>query len=67
MKEQYLYLLILLAGIFCLIASFKDWDFFFENRKSKLIIKLLGRSKARVFYGVLGSLVIISSIFLLVQ
>ena len=49
MKEQYLYLLLLLAGVFCLIASFKDWDFFFENRKSKLIIKLLGEVRQEFF------------------
>lgn len=67
MKEQYLFILIIVAGIFSLVASLKDWDFFFENRKSKLIVKLLGRSKARIFYGILGALMIIASLILLMK
>lgn len=42
------------AGIFTLGSSFMDWDFFMNNRKARIFVKLFGRNGARVFYSLLG-------------
>lgn len=42
------------AGLFSILASIFNWNFFFENRRAQLFMKLFGRTGARVFYGVLG-------------
>tara|TARA_R110002050_G_scaffold204327_2_gene339711 strand:- start:17608 stop:17820 length:213 start_codon:yes stop_codon:yes gene_type:complete len=42
------------GGAFAIIASIFNWDFFFENRKAQLFLKLFGRNGARIFYSALG-------------
>lgn len=42
------------AGAFAIMASIFNWDFFFENRKAQLFLKLFGRNGARIFYSGLG-------------
>ncbi len=41
-------------GVFAIVASIFNWNFFFENRKAWLILKLFGRNGARIFYSSLG-------------
>jgi hypothetical protein len=47
---------LLLAGVFCAFCAFKDYDWFMNNRKAWLIVKIFGRRIARAFYIVLGLL-----------
>ncbi len=47
------------SGLFSLIASIKDWDFFFRSLKTKWIANIIGRNGARAFYGILGFVLII--------
>jgi len=42
------------AGSFSIAASIFNWDFFFESRKAKYVLKFFGRQGARIFYIVLG-------------
>lgn len=64
---EWLYVVIFcLAGIFSLTASVKNWDFFFNNRKARPFVKILGRNGARIFYGVLGAFFIVIGIIFLV-
>jgi small neutral amino acid transporter SnatA (MarC family) len=42
------------GGVFAILASIFDWDFFFENRKAKFFMKILGRKGSRIFYFLLG-------------
>jgi small neutral amino acid transporter SnatA (MarC family) len=42
------------AGVFSVLASILNWDFFFESRKAQTFIKLFGRNGARIFYIILG-------------
>ena len=44
-------------GTFSILASIFNWDFFFENKKAKYMVKLLGRNGARIFYSLVGLLV----------
>lgn len=59
--------LIFFSGLFSLVASCKDWDFFFENRKAYLAVKILKRKGARIFYGVLGIVLMFSALGLFFQ
>ncbi len=49
------WLLLILAGLFSMCGAGFDWDWFMENRKARMMSELLGdRSRARVFYLILG-------------
>lgn len=60
-------IIILLSGLFCIVASFKDWDFFFESRKAKWVVKIFKRKGARIFYGIMGLVLMIASVGLFIQ
>lgn len=44
------------AGAFAILASIFNWNFFFENKKAKLFMKIFGRNGSRIFYSILGLL-----------
>ena len=46
------------VGLFSLIASILDWNFFFESKKAEFLLKIFGRKGARLFYGLLGCFLI---------
>lgn len=47
-------LLGIVGGLYCIIASIKNWDFFFESRRGAIFVKILTRKGARIFYFILG-------------
>ena len=47
-------LFIAAIGMYAFAAAASDWDFFMEHPKASLFVNVLGRQKARVFYGALG-------------
>lgn len=53
MKEP-LGLFFIFAGLFAIAGSLLDWDWFMNNRKAKIFVKLFGRNGARIFYCLLG-------------
>jgi small neutral amino acid transporter SnatA (MarC family) len=42
------------AGLFCIVASAFNWEFFFQNKRAQFFVKLFGRTGARIFYALLG-------------
>ncbi|MDR0657886.1 MAG: immunity 17 family protein [Mediterranea sp.] len=42
------------TGIIALLASLLDWDWFFKAQNTQFIMRNVGRSWARLFYGILG-------------
>lgn len=52
--ETFAYILFVLAGIFSVLASVKNWDWYFNNRKAKPFVRLFGRTGARIFYTLIG-------------
>lgn len=46
------------SGIFIIVASVLDWDWFFNHWKASPFVSSFGRNGARVFYLLLGSLLI---------
>ncbi len=48
-----------LAGLVSILGAVKNWDFFMNNRKAYIWVKLFGRNGARIFYGILGFVIAI--------
>lgn len=48
-----------LAGLFSILGAVKNWEFFMNNRKAYIWVKLFGRNGARIFYGILGFVIAI--------
>lgn len=54
-------LFMVLGGLviwFCVM----DFDFFFKLNKARRVVKLFGRKGARIFYSIIGLLIIVFSI-----
>ncbi len=55
------------AGILSLLAAILDWEWFFTARNTRFIVQNVGRRQARLFYGVLGVILIGMSLFFLLH
>lgn len=55
--------LFVLAGIVALLASLMNWDWFFKARNAQLIVRNVGRPRARLFYGILGLILICMAVY----
>lgn len=55
--------LFVLAGIVAILASVLNWNWFFNARNAQLIVRNVGRQRARLFYGVLGLILIGMAVF----
>lgn len=53
-KEIFVLILCFAGGVFTIAASIFNWDFFFEDRKAYIFVKIFGRQGARIFYSLLG-------------
>ena len=47
-------LILIAIGAFTLAAAIGNWNWFMNNRKARLIVKIFTRNGARYFYGFLG-------------
>ncbi len=51
--------ILMAAGAFAVCGAAYDWDFFMNSRRAWLFVKLFGRNGARIFYGLLGSTLVV--------
>ncbi|WP_298072991.1 immunity 17 family protein [uncultured Bacteroides sp.] len=51
------------AGIISLLAALLDWNWFFTAHNTQFIVRNVGRRQARLFYGVLGLILIATAVF----
>ena len=56
-----------LAGITSLLASLLNWNWFFTTRNAQTIVRNVGRGRARLFYGILGVIIIGMAVFFFVE
>ena len=56
-------ILAFLAGVMCIAAAVGDWDWFFENWRASLFVRLFGREGARVVYALLGTFLMLVTLF----
>ncbi len=54
----------LLIGGFTFFCAFQDYDWFMNNRRAALLVMILGRPIARIFYMLLGVVFIGGGLFL---
>lgn len=47
------------AGVFSICGALFNWNWFMTHRKAAFMVRILGRSGARIFYGALGVLLVI--------
>ena len=47
------------GGIYMICGALFDWDFFMNQRSSRRMVSMLGRGGARVFFGLLGMVIVI--------
>ncbi len=62
-----MFVIIILAGVFSLLASVKNWDWYFNNRRARPFVRIFGRTGARIFYGLLGIFIIVVGVVAFVQ
>ena len=56
-----------LIGILAVLASIFNWDWFFQSQNSQFIVKNVGRKQARLFYALLGILMIATAIYFFLE
>ncbi len=52
-------LILVSAGVFSILGGVFGWDFFINNGKAKPFVYLFGRTGARLFYVLLGLLIVV--------
>lgn len=58
MSPQLSGILFIFAGCFSIAGAYFNWDWFMNNSRAWLFVKLFGRGGARVVYGLLGVFVL---------
>ena len=56
-----------LAGITSLLAALFNWNWFFTTRNAQSIVRNVGHNRARLFYGVLGIVLIGMATFFFIK
>lgn len=59
MKDNTLAAIFVFGGaLMCILASIFNWDWFFNNRRAYIFVKIFGRNGARIFYVILAFVLI---------
>jgi hypothetical protein len=53
-KEVMVGLVATAVGAFSCAGAIGDWDWFMNNYRARPLVRLFGRPRARIFYGILG-------------
>ena len=56
-----------IVGLLAIGAAIFDWDWFFQAQNTQLIVKNVGRKQARLFYAVLGILMIATAVYFFLE
>lgn len=56
-----------LAGCISLLASLLNWNWFFTARNAQSVVRNVGRQRARLFYGILGVILIGMAVFFFLE
>lgn len=57
-QERICGLLVIIIGFFSVICSVGNFNWYFNNRKAQGMVRLFGRNGARVFYSIVGVIII---------
>ena len=56
-----------LTGLLAILAALFNWDWFFTAQNSQFIVNNVGRTRARIFYAVLGGLMIATGVYFFLE
>ena len=56
-----------IVGLLAILASIFNWDWFFQSQNTQFIVKNVGRKQARLFYALLGALMIAPAIYFFME
>ena len=56
------YLLLIAVGLLAVAGGLFNWDWYMTDRKAQFFVNILGRTGARVFYVLLGVVLIIVAV-----
>ena len=51
------------VGLLAILASLFNWDWYFKAQNMQAIVRNVGRNRARLFYALLGILMIATAIY----
>ena len=54
-------------GLLAILASLFNWDWFFKAQNMQAIVRNVGRNRARLFYAVLGALMIATAVYFFLE
>ena len=55
------------VGLLAILASAFNWDWFFKSQNTQYIVSNVGRKRARLFYALLGLLMIATAIYFFME
>lgn len=56
-----------MVGLLAILASLFNWDWFFKAQNTQFIVHNVGRRQARLFYALLGMLMIATAIYFFLE
>ena len=55
------------VGLLAILASLFNWDWFFQSQNMQSIVRNVGRKRARLFYALLGLLMIATAVYFFLE
>ena len=55
------------VGLLAILASLFNWNWFFQSQNTQFIINNVGRKRARLFYALLGLLMIATAVYFFLE
>ena len=55
------------VGLLAILASLFNWDWFFLSQNTQFIVQNVGRKRTRLFYALLGLLMIATAIYFFME
>ena len=59
--------LFVIIGLLAILAAIFNWDWFFATQNTQFIVRNVGRKQARLFYAILGILLICTGLFFFIE
>lgn len=56
-----------IVGLLAILASLFNWDWFFRSQNTQFIVQNVGRKQARLFYALLGVLMIATAVYFFLE
>jgi hypothetical protein len=51
--------ILVVCGVFAICGSLMNWEWFMNHRKARFMTRMLGRGGTRIFYGLLGTALVV--------